>query len=57
MQVAVCITGNAIKIDTLRFDIPKAPPLEGDPKTLLEEWQKKLALKFDANGKIVPMYP
>jgi primosomal protein N' len=31
--------------------------LEGDPKTLLEEWQRKLALKFDENGKIVPRYP
>jgi WD40 repeat protein len=56
MQVAVHTTGNAIKIDTLRFDIPNAPPIQGDPKTLLKEWQNKLALKFDENGKIVPMY-
>jgi len=57
MQIAVRTTGNAIRIDTLRFDIPNAPPLQGDPKTLLEEWQKKLTLKFDENGKIVPRYP
>jgi hypothetical protein len=56
MQVAVRATGNAVRIDTLRFDIPNAPALPGDPKTLLEEWQRKLALKFDENGKIVPRY-
>jgi WD40 repeat protein len=56
MQVAVRVTGDAIKIDTLRFDVPNAPPIQGDPKALLEEWQRKLALKFDENGKIVPMY-
>ena len=57
MQVAVRTTRDAIRIDTLRFDIPNALPLVGDPKTLLEEWQSKLALQFDANGKIVPRYP
>jgi hypothetical protein len=28
-----------------------------DPAALLEEWQKKLALRINDAGEIVPMYP
>jgi WD40 repeat protein len=58
MQVAVRVTEDTIKIVTLHLDIPNAPPIEGDPDQLLEEWQKKLSLKLDKKtGKIEPMYP
>ncbi|MDQ1352841.1 MAG: hypothetical protein QG657_3147, partial [Acidobacteriota bacterium] len=52
MQVAVRVTEDSIKIITVRFDIPDAPPLQGDPKELLAEWQNKLALKLKEDGKI-----
>ncbi len=53
MQVAVWVSCNAIKIIELRFDRPIAPPIQGDPRTLLDEWQQKLALKLDEKtGKI-----
>jgi len=52
MQVAVRVTGDSIKIITVRFDSPDAPPLQGDPKELLEEWQRKLALKLNEDGTI-----
>ena len=42
MQVAVCVTGDTIKIVTVRFDIPDAPPIAGDPEELMEEWQKRI---------------
>jgi len=38
-------------------NIPDALPIQGDPASLLREWQVKLALKFDDQGKIVPMWP
>ena len=28
--------------------------VEGDPQSLLADWQKKLALTIDENGEIVP---
>jgi hypothetical protein len=57
MQVAVCVTGDSIKIINLRFDQPDAPPIQGDPEQLLKEWQKKLALKLnEKTGKIEPLY-
>ncbi|MCP5102131.1 MAG: hypothetical protein GY950_02065, partial [bacterium] len=57
MQVVVRVTGDSIEIVNLRFDIPDALPIEGDPEKLLEEWQRKLALKLRDDGKIEPLYP
>jgi hypothetical protein len=58
VQVASLVTGDTVKIDTLRFDIPYAPlPILGDPGALLEEWQRKLARTFDEDGKLVPLWP
>jgi len=49
---------NSLKIIDLRFDQPTAPPIPGDPHKLLNEWQRKLALKLDeTTGKIEPVYP
>ncbi len=57
LQVGFLVTGNGIKTADIRFDIAEDSPIEGDPKELLETWQRKLALKFDTDGKIVPRYP
>ncbi|MGH9753740.1 MAG: AAA-like domain-containing protein [Blastocatellia bacterium] len=57
LRIAWLPTGDSIKIDTLRFDAPDAPPIEGDPKELLNDWMKRLALKFDERWKIVPSQP
>lgn len=42
---------------TMCFDKADAPPIEGDPKELLKEWQKKLGLRLDEEtGEIEPLY-
>jgi WD40 repeat protein len=57
LRIAWLPTGESIKIETLKFDAPGAPPIEGDPKELLNDWMKRLALKFDERWKIVPSQP
>ncbi len=48
---------NAVRIETLDLDHPEAPPLPGDPRALLAEWQQKLALSLAPDGRIAPTYP
>jgi WD40 repeat protein len=57
LRVAWLPTSDSIRIDTLSFDATDAPPIEGDPKKLLDDWMKRLALKFDEQWKIVPSQP
>ncbi len=57
LSIAWLPTGDSIRIDTLRFDAPDAPPIAGDPRELLDDWKKRLALKFDERMKIVPSQP
>src|SRR5262249_46562919 len=57
LRIVWPFAGDSIRIDTLRFDAPDAPPIEGDPKELLNDWMKRLALKFDERWKIVPSQP
>lgn len=60
VQVAVHVTGDSIKIITVRFDnagVTDAPPIQGGPNQLLAEWQRKLALKLKEDGKIEPYIP
>ncbi len=57
LQVVSHVTGNSLTIETMQFDSLDASPLPGDPNSLLDEWQRKLDLKFDDQGKIVPMWP
>jgi hypothetical protein len=54
LHVAVLPTNDSILPTTLRFDSAEDPPIEGDPETLLDEWQKRLALKIGDDGEIVP---
>lgn len=57
IQLALKVTGDFIRIYTLRFDDTDSPSFQGDPRVLLEQWQKKLALKLnEETGKIVPVY-
>jgi WD40 repeat protein len=55
IEVALRNTAESVRIETLRLDTPEASPIAGKPEALMKEWQKKLALKFEA-GKIVPLY-
>jgi len=54
LQVALGDTGNSFHLETLRLDGPTDPPIEGDPKALLEKWQARLGLKFDEQMRPVP---
>jgi WD40 repeat protein len=54
VQVAMGDTGNSSHLETLRLDEPTDPPIEGDPKELLEKWQARLGLKFDEQMRLVP---
>ena len=58
-KVALQVIGDSVKVETLRFDIPDALPIQGDPNTLnlLMGVAEKLTLKFDQQGKIVPRLP
>jgi WD40 repeat protein len=57
LRIVWMSAGDSIRIDTLRFDAPDAPPIDGDPKELLNDWMKRLALKFDERGKVVSSQP
>jgi hypothetical protein len=45
---------NLLKLDRVNFD-EYPPPIQGDPKRLVEEWSAKLGLTFDSRGRIVPI--
>ena len=48
---------NFLRIYRIHYLKPEAEPIKGDPEALLEEWQQKLALKFNESMNIVPRYP
>ncbi|MGH9842315.1 MAG: hypothetical protein ACREEM_26495 [Blastocatellia bacterium] len=50
------VTGNSTQIVTMDFDHPGGEPIEGDPKQLLDEWQRRLGLKINAAGEVVPLW-
>jgi len=54
LEAAVGNTGHSFHLETLRLGDPIDPPIEGDPKELLEKWQARLGLKFDEQMKPVP---
>jgi hypothetical protein len=57
LQVALhSAAANAVRIETLNLDHPDAPPLPGDPQTLLAEWRQKLALTLAPDGRIAQTY-
>jgi WD40 repeat protein len=56
LQVALGDTGNSLFFETLHLDEPNDPPIQGDPKELLEKWQERLGLKFDEKMNLVPRF-
>lgn len=57
LQIVVRPTGDSARVETIHLLEPDTAPLEGDPAELLEEWQRRLALKFNENTDIVPKWP
>src|SRR5262249_52695584 len=56
LEVILGDTGSSFHLETLNPDVPNDPPIQGDPKELLEKWQQRLGLKFDENMYLVPRY-
>jgi WD40 repeat protein len=56
LEVTLGDTGNSLHIETINLDVPNDPPIQGDPKRLLDEWQRRLGLKFDKDMNLVPRY-
>ncbi|HSS78079.1 MAG TPA: hypothetical protein VLV54_15220, partial [Thermoanaerobaculia bacterium] len=54
LQVALGDTGNSFHLETLHLDESSDPPIEGDPRKLLEKWQGRLGLMFDDQMRPVP---
>lgn len=57
LRIAYLVNGVSLALKTVDFVGFTAPPLEGDPEKLLEEWQRILALRVDDCGAIVPLWP
>ena len=56
IQIATKVTDNSVMIVEVDSNILNTSPIYGDPNTLLDEWQRKLALQINQEGKIVPMF-
>jgi WD40 repeat protein len=56
LQVVLGDTGGSLRIETLRLNEPSDPPIQGDPRELLNKWQERLGLKFDEKMDLVPRY-
>jgi hypothetical protein len=57
VQFAVVPSFGTVLATTVRFDGFDGPPIEGDPVQLLDQWQKKLALRINERGEIMPSNP
>jgi hypothetical protein len=57
LQIAVRPTADRVQVVRLRLDRPDAAPLAGDPAQLLADWQRRLGLKINDAGEIVPLWP
>lgn len=55
IQIVVRPTGDAVKVVRLRLDSAEVTPIQGDPNELLEQWQRRLGLKINDTGEIVPI--
>jgi WD40 repeat protein len=54
LEVALGDTGNSLNFETLDLDQSNDPPIQGDPKDLLEKWQERLGLTFDKEMRPIP---
>ncbi len=50
VRIADFLTGNQVIVREIRFDIPDAAPIDGDPARLLADWLDRAALKFARDG-------
>ena len=57
IQLGLGVTGDSTQVVTIGIDSAEAAPLEGDPRALLEEWQKRLGLRINPAGEVVPLWP
>jgi WD40 repeat protein len=55
-RVPLLVTGTSILPATLNFDAYEGVPLEGDPESLLTDWQRRLALAINGAGEIAPVW-
>jgi len=54
LYVVTGIVDERLQVITLNANSPPTDrPIQGDPKDLLDEWQKKLGLRINAAGKLV----
>jgi len=56
IQMGLGVRSDSTQIVTMDFDHPDAEPIVGDPRALLDEWQRRLGLKINAAGEIVPLW-
>jgi len=56
IRAALGVTGDTMQIVSIRLDGYDAEPVQGDPKVLVEEWQKRLGLRINEAGEIVPVH-
>ena len=56
IRVALGAPRDALQIVTIQLDGYDAEPVQGDPQVLLEEWQKRLGLRINEAGEIVPAH-
>ena len=54
VRVPLVVSGESIRPTVVRFDSYEGRALEGKPEDLLSDWQRRLALKIDGDGEIVP---
>jgi hypothetical protein len=59
LKVGVRWTPYRLLIQEIRFHQIEAEPIEGDPAELLDEWQRRSALKFESgtSPRLVPRWP
>ena len=56
-QLALVDARGRIRIHDTNVEEPSASPLEGEPRSLLETWQRRLGLRLDDHGELTPPYP
>jgi len=54
VRIVTGVAEGKLAIKTFDADLPTADPITGTSETLLRDWQRRLALQFTADGKIVP---
>jgi WD40 repeat protein len=56
IKLVLTDTGNSVLVKSFSFGNLDAPSMQGDVRTLLEDWERRLALTIDASGHITSPY-